>query len=41
MKDYREQRQDFAKHAPSSAAGKTAAKQAAAKEMGNLTRSVR
>jgi Ca-activated chloride channel family protein len=41
MKDYREQRQDFAKHAPASAEGRAAAKQATAKEMGNLNRVVR
>lgn len=41
MKDYREQRADFAKHAPSSAAGRAAAKQATSTEMGNLNRKVR
>jgi hypothetical protein len=38
MKAYRSMREDFAKVAPSSAEGKAAAKEATAKDLGNMTR---
>lgn len=41
MKDYSDQGESFAKHAPTSAAGRAAAKEATVKEMGNLNRNVR
>lgn len=40
MKAYAETRKGFAKHAPQSAEGRAAAKEATAKDMGNLNRSV-
>jgi Ca-activated chloride channel family protein len=41
MKDYQDQREGFAKNAPGSAEGRAAAKESAAKELGNLNRVVR